>query len=156
GARPWNGRPESAPLSALSARLPDRRHSRKARWCPVPPARAFRRESAGRAPAPHSPPPGISASARPATRGRKSRRESSVRAACGGRPPSCVSAQGGDHFFVGVALEGNDQTGKLFQIHPLKGREFRLMGGEIDIGILAGEAHGEPFLLLALVLAVES
>src|SRR5688572_20815427 len=50
---------------------------------------------------------------------------------------------------IELALEGHDQVGNLFQIGPAPGGEFRILGGDVDVAILAEEAEGIPFLALA-------
>ena len=69
--------------------------------------------------------------------------------------PLCQVLEGGNHRFIGLALERHDQAGQRFQADPLAGGEFRLMRRQVDVAILAGEAHGEPFLALAAILAVK-
>src|SRR5581483_3922221 len=67
-------------------------------------------------------------------------------------------AEGGDDFAIDGALEGDDQFGKALQSFPAPLGEFRLepaLAGmeDVDFAVLAGEAEGEPFLLLAAISA---
>src|SRR5271169_2265054 len=48
------------------------------------------------------------------------------------------------------SLEIDREGGKLRSLDPFPGVEFRRMRGEVDVVLAAGEAHGEPFLRLAL------
>src|SRR5580692_8448737 len=63
-----------------------------------------------------------------------------------------------DHAFVDSALERHDQVRNVLHRLPAPGREFRLRGasgmGEVDLALVAGEAHREPFLGLAAVFAL--
>src|SRR6185312_12149051 len=62
----------------------------------------------------------------------------------------------GDHPAVAVALEADHAVDAAVEVAPFPAREFRLMKGvEVDLGVLAGEAHGEPDLLLALEIAAD-
>ena len=58
--------------------------------------------------------------------------------------------EGGHHLLIGSALEGNDQGEGLVETAPAPGVELDLaVGLKVDLGLVAGEAEGEPFLLLA-------
>jgi hypothetical protein len=48
-------------------------------------------------------------------------------------------------------LEMPLQLGQLLPTDPFPGVEFRVIGGEIDIGLHAGEPHREPFLAIAAI-----
>src|SRR5580700_4144332 len=60
--------------------------------------------------------------------------------------------------FVNRALERHDEVRNVLHRLPAPGREFRLLGaggmGEVDLALVTGEAHREPFLGLAAVLAL--
>ena len=61
----------------------------------------------------------------------------------------------GDHAFVDVALERNDQVGKLAHRHPAPLGKLRFMSAgrmrHVDLALAAGEAQRVPLLLLAAV-----
>jgi ribokinase len=67
----------------------------------------------------------------------------------GGRP--AVFVKFGQYVDVELALERHDQLRKAHRRDPLPGVEFRVLGGEIDVAVQAGEAHDKPFLPLAAV-----
>src|SRR5690242_10422024 len=52
--------------------------------------------------------------------------------------------------FIGRPLPGDDQVQQLVRGGPAPGTEFLVMGGDVDVGIAAGEGEGEPLLHLAL------
>src|ERR1043166_5520254 len=56
---------------------------------------------------------------------------------------------------IDVAFERHDQPWQGFQRQPFPLREFGLLGGDIDIAVLAQESHGDPFLSLAAIFAVQ-
>ena len=49
------------------------------------------------------------------------------------------------------AHEWYDQLGQLLRVGPFPGVEFRMLGGEIDVGIGAGEPHRKPFLAIPTI-----
>ena len=51
--------------------------------------------------------------------------------------------------FVDGALEGDHQLGQALGLDPAPILEFRLVGFQIDVRVLAQESHREPFLPLA-------
>src|SRR3954447_22111188 len=58
---------------------------------------------------------------------------------------------------IDLALEGNDERGQLFQALPAPRGEFRLATSrvfDIDLAVVAGEAHREPFLCLPAIFAL--
>src|SRR6266446_8377479 len=59
----------------------------------------------------------------------------------------------GQDIVIELPLEWYDQFGKAFRRDPFPGVEFRVLGCEVDIAVLAGEAHREPFLALAAIAA---
>src|ERR1700761_5937341 len=72
------------------------------------------------------------------------------------------AAQAGEllhHALIDRALEGHDQLGEILHRLPAPVDELRLVTAaartrDVDLGILAGEAHGKPFLSLAAVAAL--
>src|SRR5690606_10301860 len=104
-----------------------------------------------------------SSSPRPKSRGRQRRRRYDV--AFWAVPDSGCAAsgmtgvwsalrqvlEGRHHLLINLALEGHDQVGGLLERAPAPGVELRLaVGFQIELCVLAGEAEGEPDLLLAL------
>src|SRR6185312_15457779 len=63
-----------------------------------------------------------------------------------------------DHPLIDRALERHDQFGKVLHRLPAPLDEFRLVAAagarDVDFGVLAGEAHREPFLALAAIAAL--
>src|SRR6185369_761480 len=55
----------------------------------------------------------------------------------------------GDQIVVELALEGHDQARQLLQIGPPPGREFGMLGRDVDVAVGTEEAEGEPFLALS-------
>src|SRR5208282_299249 len=62
----------------------------------------------------------------------------------------------GENVDIELALERDDHFGQLARPYPLPGVEFRMIGGEVDVHVVAGKAHGEPFLPLALARVVST
>src|SRR5437899_12817480 len=54
---------------------------------------------------------------------------------------------------VELALERDDHLRQLLGRYPLPCVEFRMLGGEVDIRIVPGKAHDEPFLSLSAIAA---
>src|SRR3974390_740179 len=50
-----------------------------------------------------------------------------------------------------LTLKWNDHLGQPLGQYPLPGVELRMVGREIDIRVVSGKAHDEPFLPLAAV-----
>src|SRR5271170_7155504 len=63
-----------------------------------------------------------------------------------------------DHALVDRALERHDKARNVLHRLPAPGGKFRLLGaggvGEVDLALVAGKAHREPFLGLAAVFAL--
>src|SRR3984957_10723261 len=63
-----------------------------------------------------------------------------------------------DHAFVHRALERHNEARNILQWLPAPGGKFRLVRagwmGQIDLALVAGEAHREPFLGFAAVFAL--
>src|SRR5262249_26441185 len=58
---------------------------------------------------------------------------------------------------VDVAFERNDERGQLFETLPAPRGEFRLVTGrvvDVDLAIVAGEAHRKPLLCLSAIFAL--
>lgn len=71
-------------------------------------------------------------------------------ALCLGKP-----AKSFDDMGVCIAFEGNNQVKNMRQGNPLPTAEFRVVvGADVDIGIEAGEAGGDPVLFLSAEAAV--
>ena len=69
-----------------------------------------------------------------------------------GRLAAAVAAQLVEHREIQKALERHDQLGQALGRDPFPGVEFRVLGGGgVDIAVLAGKAHREPFLPLAAI-----
>src|SRR5579862_7237587 len=64
------------------------------------------------------------------------------------------------HAFINRAFERHDKVRDILQRLPAPGGKFRLLraGGmsEVDLALVAGKAHREPFLSLAAVFALPS
>src|SRR6266700_1881802 len=61
------------------------------------------------------------------------------------------------HPLVDLALEGNDERGQLSEALPAPRREFRLVTSrviDVDLAVIAGEAHREPPLCLSAIFAL--
>src|SRR5215475_8136596 len=61
------------------------------------------------------------------------------------------------HPLIDLALERDDQRGQLFQTLPTPRGEFRLVTGrviDIDLAVVASEAHSKPFLCLSAIFAL--
>src|SRR5258708_1531459 len=63
-------------------------------------------------------------------------------------------AELGEDVAVELALERHDEPRQLGRRHPFPRVELGMPRGEVDVAILAGEAHGEPFLHLAAIALV--
>src|SRR5882724_6135557 len=60
------------------------------------------------------------------------------------------------HPLIDLALEWNDERGQLSQAFPAPPRKFRLVTGraiDVDLAVVAGEAHREPLLSLSAIFA---
>src|SRR5262250_1179189 len=64
-----------------------------------------------------------------------------------------IPPERGEHVAIELALEGDDELGQALRLDPFPGIELGMRGGEVDLGIPAGEAHREPFLALAAIAA---
>src|SRR5438874_1878697 len=62
-----------------------------------------------------------------------------------------VYAELGQDIEVKLAPERNDNIGEPLGRYPFPGVEFGMLGGEIDVRIIPGKAHGKPFLPLAAI-----
>ncbi len=58
-------------------------------------------------------------------------------------------AEFGDEVLIEPAFERHDQIGNGFQLDPLPVEKFRVLGGDVDVVVGAGEADQEPLLALA-------
>src|ERR1700724_2383498 len=74
---------------------------------------------------------------------------------------SCVAREVGKflhHALVNRSLERHDQIGKIFHRLPSPADELGLVAaagaGDVDFGVLAGEANRVPFLALAAIAAL--
>src|SRR6266478_5048855 len=66
--------------------------------------------------------------------------------------PRAILGELGEHLEIELALERHDQLGQPLGRDPFPGVELGMLGGGgVDIAILAGKAHREPFLPLAAV-----
>src|SRR5260370_9553132 len=89
---------------------------------------------------------------------RPSKRRCSARAcsenggAASGQPAEL--AELGEDVAVELALERHDERRQIGRRHPFPRVELGMPGGEVDVAILAGEAHGEPFLHLPAIAPV--
>ena len=69
-----------------------------------------------------------------------------------GKSRAAVAAQLVEHREIQRALERHDQLGQPLGRDPFPGVEFGVLGsGGVDIAVLAGKAHREPFLPLAAI-----
>src|SRR5881397_2519386 len=63
-----------------------------------------------------------------------------------------------DHPLIDLAFERDDQRRQLLQLLPAPVREFRLVATgrmrDIDLAVVAGEAHRKPFLFLSAIPAL--
>src|SRR5262245_32448772 len=66
-----------------------------------------------------------------------------------GSPPLREVAELLDELAVELALEGDDEVRQLAHLRPLPAAELGVVGGDVDVAVLALEAEGEPFLALA-------
>src|SRR5262249_27181569 len=58
-----------------------------------------------------------------------------------------------DELNIDRALERHNQCGQIMHGNPAPGLEFRVIGVEVDVLVLALEAHHKPFLPLAAITA---
>src|SRR5262249_55061768 len=67
--------------------------------------------------------------------------------------PTCgpQRAEPGQNVDIEPAHEWCDQLGQLLEGDPSPGVEFRMLGGEVDVSICAGEPHRKPFLPIATI-----
>src|SRR6266849_2782087 len=89
---------------------------------------------------------------------RPSRRRCSARACsenggeASGQPAEL--AELGEDVAVELALERHDERRQIGRRYPFPRVELGMPGSEVDVAILAGEAHGEPFLHLPAIAPV--
>src|SRR5438132_13766892 len=61
------------------------------------------------------------------------------------------------HPLIDLALERDDQRRQALEAFPAPRREFRLVAGrviDVDLAVVAGEAHCEPLLCLSAIFAL--
>src|SRR5262245_7328771 len=77
----------------------------------------------------------------------------------GGHPASSgVGRKNRHHVAIDLALEGDDQIGKLGHLRPAPGLELGLAAvarRNVNFAFLAQKAHGKPLLALAAVSALQ-